>query len=209
MGASNLAAKRAAKANRRKAIVAQKRKAEVVLASPAGRIALATQLPIQRCVLTHNLHEIGMGSLVLARGIAAGPLYMSAFLLDSFSRGVKDATFQVMGQRELDRYLGLLEESVPLVPLDPSHARKLLHDLVRWSATLGFRPAPEYALAERLFGSVDPSLCQTEFTFGQDGKPFYISEPNESLSAARVAVELLSDQVGTDDFDYLVAAPAE
>jgi len=67
MGASNLAVRRAAKANRRKAIVAQKRKAEAVGGTLAGQVARVTALPIRHCLCTENLFGIGMGTVVLAR----------------------------------------------------------------------------------------------------------------------------------------------
>ena len=43
----------------------------------------------------------------------------------------------------------------PLVSVDPSHARKLLRDLVQWSGSLGFRHTGT-SRSERLFGHVDP-----------------------------------------------------
>ncbi len=40
---------------------------------------------------------------------------------------------------------------------EPGDARRLLHDLVAWSAVYGCKPHPDHAAVERLFGSVDCS----------------------------------------------------
>lgn len=105
---------------------------------------------------------------------------------------------------EFTAYLDMVSDATPLVPVDPSYARKLLHDLVRWSGLLGFRPHRDFAAVERLFGTVDPQACQTEFEFGQDGKQFYISGPTEMSSVSRRLVEQLSETLGPDDFDYTI-----
>lgn len=205
MGASNLAARRAAKANRRKAIVAQKRKAEAMMGSLSGQVTHAAALPIRCCMLTENLFEIGMGTLLLARGSVTGPVTVAAFLLDTFCLGVKDVIVHTAAAEQLGSYVNRLSAASPLEPVDPAFARKLLHDLTRWSSSLGFQPSRDYAAVERLFGSIDPRNCDTEFKFGMGGKPLYMSGPTESPSTARERVEQLSEQLGPDGFDDMVA----
>lgn len=65
---TNIAVKRAAKAKRRKAIIGQKRKAEVFAASLPEKVRRAAAAPIQLCLLSNGLLESGMGTIVLARG---------------------------------------------------------------------------------------------------------------------------------------------
>ncbi|MGA3402490.1 MAG: hypothetical protein ABSC95_25040 [Acetobacteraceae bacterium] len=204
-GASNLAARRAAKANRRKAIVAQKRKAEAAGSTPAGQVARAAALPVRDCLCTENLFEIGMGTLTLARGSTAGSVVVGACLLDTFCRGVKDVMIRTMSGEEFEAYVDKLDDATPLVPVDPGHARKLLRDLTRWSGSLGFQPHRDFATVERLFGDVDPQACDTTFEFGMNGKPLYTSGPGEASAASRRDVEQLRAQLGPDGFHYMVA----
>lgn len=63
MGTSNLAARRAAKANRRKTIVAHKRRAEAFEGTLAGQVVSAAGLPIRHCLLTENVFGTGIGTL--------------------------------------------------------------------------------------------------------------------------------------------------
>ena len=205
VGASNLAARRAAKANRRKAIVAQKRKAEAMAATPAGQVASAAALPIRHCLLSENLFEVGIGTLTLARGSAVGPVVVAAFMLDTFCRGVKDVMIREMGGEQLEAYVDLLDDVTPMVPVDPAYARKLLRDLTQWAGSLGFRPPREFAVVERLFGDADPMSCDTTFAFGVGGKPLYVSGPTDSSSVIDRDAGRLLEQLGPDGVDYLLA----
>src|SRR3984893_15960799 len=92
--ASNMAAKRAAKANRRKAIVAEKRKAEMFADSLAERVRRAARVPIQYCLLTDGLFGLGIGTMILARGVTADALSVAIFLVDVHCLGIKDVMFR-------------------------------------------------------------------------------------------------------------------
>ena len=69
--AINIAQKRARKAQRRKQVVAQKRRAEELEASLPARVLRAARSPIQGCFLTEALFGGGIGTLVLARGVTS------------------------------------------------------------------------------------------------------------------------------------------
>jgi hypothetical protein len=204
MGASNLAARRGAKANRRKAIVAEKRKAEALSGTVAGQVARAAGLPLRHCLLAETLFEVGMGTLVLVRGSAVGPVTVATFLLDTACCGVKDVMFRTMEQYQLRSLVDHVNDVTPVTEVDPAYARKLIHDLVCWSASLGFHPPREFAAAERLFGSVDARACDASFEFGMGGKPLYVSGPKDSLAASRERVADLGERLGTDGFHYIV-----
>src|SRR5205823_3911949 len=55
--AKNMAPKRAAKANRRKAVLAQRRKAELLTTPLIEKVRRAAQAPIQYCLLSEGLLE--------------------------------------------------------------------------------------------------------------------------------------------------------
>jgi hypothetical protein len=83
---------------------------------------------------------------------------------------------------------------------------------VAYARELGFNPHPDYAVASQIFGDVDATACSTEFTYGQEGKPFYRSGPNETAAQAQAIVEHLARRLGAEGFDYLitmVAPPGE
>jgi hypothetical protein len=207
MSVNNLAARRGAKANRRKMIVAQKRKSEALEATPDRQAALAASVPIRACLLSSNLFDVGTGTLILARGASVGPAVVGVVLLDTFCRGAKEVFVRTVEGPDLQPYLDRLGSVSPLEAVDPSYARKLLRDLLQWSGGLGFPPPPAVSVIERLFGTVDPDACESTFVFGQNGKPLYVSGPNEPSTVAHRNVEEMRAKLGADGFDYIVALP--
>jgi hypothetical protein len=176
--AMNIAARRGAKNQRRKAIVAEKRKAELDNAGVTTRIRLAQADPIQYCLLSEGLFDDGIGMLTVARGATPYRLTSAMFLLDTFGLGVKDAFISSLAGRALDSWRSMTVES-GMVPVDPGYARKLLRDLVAWSRTLGVAPARDYPKIEPIFGTVDAAACDAGFQFGHNGKPMFIGDLSE------------------------------
>ena len=163
--ATNMGLKRARKAQRRKQVVAQKRRAEVLEASLPARVLRAAQAPIQHCFLTESVFDIGMGTLILARGATRHHLALSSFLIDVFCVGIKDVIFESVDNEVFEMYMEATDAGSPMISVDPSYARKLMRDLARgrnrsvsrrtatsrrWS---GYSATPARTQATRSFGS--------------------------------------------------------
>ena len=204
--AVNMAVKRARKAQRRKQVVAQKRRAETLEASLPARVLRASQAPIQHCLVTESLFETGMGTLILARGATPHHLAFGSFLLDVFCLGIKDVTFESLEGDEFDRYVGVTDAGASLASIDPHHARKLLRDLAAWSQSIGFPPYRDFAAVELIFGDVSAAASEVDFQFGSDGKPLYIPGPFDSPSQIRRRIEQLEKHLGGDGFEFETAA---
>ncbi len=204
--ATNLALKRAKKAQRRKQVVTDKRTAEALDATLAARVRRAAEKPVQHCLLTQALFENGLGTLTLARGLSPDHVDMATFLLDPFCLGIKGVWFRSLGSEEFAFYLETAGEAAPLAPVDPSYARKLVRDLAVWSQSIGLSPHPDFAVAERMFGEVSAHACDVAFRFGHEGKPFYMPGPTETASQIRRRLEQLRRTLGDDGFDYGIPA---
>jgi hypothetical protein len=203
--ATNMAQKRAKKAQRRKQVVAQKRRDEALEASLPARVLRAAQAPIQHCLLTESVFDGGMGTLVLARGATPHHLALSSFLIDTFCLGIKDVMFEAVESETFEMYVGAMEAASPLVAVDPSYARKLLRDLAAWSQSIGFAPHRDFAAVERIFGDVSADASDAVFQFGRDGKPFYIPGPTESAPLIQRRINQLQKLLG-DGFGFETAA---
>jgi hypothetical protein len=149
---TNMAVKRAKKAQRRKQVVAQKRRAEAVEASLPARVLRAAQTPIRHCFLTEAVFEIGMGTLVLTRGGTQDHLTLSSFLIDTFCLGIKDVMFQPIERDAFEMYMERMDAGSPMAAVDPGYARKLLRDLAVWSQSIGFAPHRDFTVVESVFG---------------------------------------------------------
>jgi hypothetical protein len=179
--AANMALKRARKAQRRKQVVAEKRRLELVDTGLAAQVRRAAEMPIQRCIVTEGLFDVGIGTLHLARGATPHQLTVGSFLVDPFCLGIKDAFVRSANGEEFAFYIDSMAEDVPLKAVEPSYARKLLRDAAAWAHSKGFAPHRDFAIVEQIFGDVDPAACDVEFRFGRDGEPVYVPGPSEPL----------------------------
>jgi hypothetical protein len=204
--ATNIALKRARKAQRRKQVVAQKRRADALEASLPARVLRAAQAPIQHCFLTEAVFEFGIGTLVLARGATPHHLALSSFLIDVFCLGIKDVMFESVESEVFEMCIDATAAGSPLVSVDPSYARKLLRDLAAWSQSIGFTPHRDFAAVERVFGDVNADASDAGFRFGRDGKPVYIPGPNDTAALIRRRVQQLQKYLGDDGFGFEMAA---
>jgi hypothetical protein len=204
--ATNMALKRARKAQRRKQVVAQKRRAELLDASLPARVLRAAQAPVQHCFLTESVFEIGIGTLVLARGATPHHLTLSSFLVDVFCLGIKDVMFQSVEREVFQMYMDRWGAASPMVSVDPGYARKLLRDLAAWSQSIGFAPHRDFAALERIFGDVSADASDVVFRFGRDGKPVYIAGPSDTASLVRRRIDQLQKNLGDDGFGFETAA---
>ena len=199
--ATNMAQKRARKAQRRKQVVAQKRRAEGLEASLPARVLRAAHAPIQHCFLTESVFDVGMGTLVLARGATPYHIELSAFLIDVFCLGIKDVMFDSVEREVFEMYMEATDAGSPMVSVDPSYARKLLRDLAVWSQSIGFAPHRDFAVVERMFGDVNAEASDAAFRFGRDGKPVYIPGPSDTAPLIRRRIEQLQKHLGDDGFE--------
>jgi hypothetical protein len=196
----------AAKAARRKAIVAEKKKLDPSSLGLAGRVRLAATFPIARCVMPAGLFDIGIGHVILARALPQGIVSCGFFLVDVFCLGVKDAFIRDFEKDELEHRLET-DPDQEFVEVDPPSARKLIRDAVAYAAGLGLAPAPNYNALEPIFGEVDAGACGRTFTFGKDGRPFYITGPNDTPARIRLITETLDKKCGSGNWNYMIGGP--
>ena len=195
----------AQKASRRKAVGAARRKAEAVTkgGGQARQVAVAARAPVKACIVSDELFAEGIGHLVLARTLPSGMVAASFFLIDVWCLGVKDAFFVVVPPQKFGDRMDELSRQQPFIDIDPSVARRLLHDAAAYAAGFGLAPSGDFAQAEAIFGDI-PMAMET-FPFGKNGKPFFISGPHDSPTRIRRILDTLAKLAGPDGFDFIAA----
>lgn len=129
------------------------------------------------------------------------------FLLDVFCLGVKDAFYTRVSSAEYDaEVLGRIFPEGNRKPLDPPSARKLVEGAVAFAQRLGFALHPVYKLGCRVFGGIKTADSAATFTFGKDGKPFYVQGPHNSFEKGLRIMNVLGAHCGKDGFHFLVGA---
>jgi hypothetical protein len=190
--------KLAAKAARRKAVVAGKKKFEVSSASLIGRIRVASKGPFVRCLMSSTLFDIGIGHIVVARLLPSGLLGCAFFLVDVFCLGIKDVFYVEMGGNELRSRLAEQFDVQRLIEIEPARARKLIRDATVYAAGLGLSAAKDTSAIEAIFGDIDAGACSDAFIFGKDGKPFFINGPNDTPARIRAITQALEKSRGAE-----------
>lgn len=156
---------------------------------------------------THaKFQEIGITNVVIARTDGAGWTRFGVFLLDLKCLGVKDAFAGALPATDWPEELARLIPADERIALHPACARKLVEGAAAYAQKLGFLPAREYAAARRVFGSVRPEECIEEFTYGKEGKPFYIAGPHDDEARIARVLRTLTAKLGPDGFHYVVPA---
>jgi hypothetical protein len=165
-----------------------------------------TDLSTFEALWPSHLFTEGIGWVILARFKPKGRRVEAAvFLVDVFCLGVKLAVFEAGAPTDYQqRIRSHYVSEFPMVPTEPSCARRLLEQAVEYAANLGFTPHPDYKKAMRPFGGIQAAQCTQEFTFGHQGKPFYRRGPRETEAQARHIIHRLQQRCGVGNFEYLV-----
>ena len=167
---------------------------------------LGVDSPIHEVCLNDDVFDSGMGSLIFCRRSGDGFFIVAVFLLDAYCLGVKNVIQTVMTP---DEYLMLKQgltqsHGCALGRIEPAKGRRLLEELVAWSRNLGFEPHAEYRDAAKILGDIPHETHGKNFAFGRDGKPFYMSGPNETPARIEKIIAQLEKKCGKDGFDYMV-----
>jgi len=85
----------------------------------------------------------------------------------------------------------------------PAYVFKLLNFAVEEAQKIGFTASRNAATLMPIFTDVNASDCDQTFTFGKDGKPFYLGRSDEShLEHTEILHKL--QRLGTGNYDYLI-----
>lgn len=194
---------------RQKKLERRKSKANAKIKAASGRdpreltarIERAAAAPILHCCTTNVLWDEGMSNVLVSRKLGSGNVAFAAFLVDMYCLGVKDVTFDVVSRSRYERqvYNKLLRD-YEVVSLKPEAARKLIEGAVGYASRIGFPPHRDYLKAMLILGDIDAVSCREEFTYGKDGKPYFVAGPHDSPSRCSQIIHRLAERCGPDGF---------
>jgi hypothetical protein len=170
---------------------------------PAIRLQRADRWPVVESLVGATIWKEGIGHMAIARREADGRLVFGVFLVDVFCLGVKNAFWKAGTPGDFKDLIQMMEESQRMRPVSPECLAKIVKGAVEYARSFGFPPHHDYRHVSMLLEGIDTAACTQDFTFGRDGKPFYIRGPNESLAQARAIVQRVVDAGG----HYIVGLP--
>lgn len=191
----------------RKSILATKKSSSFLreTLSLAKAITIAQQSPINECLVRKELFEDGIGTTIISRKMPNDYIGVGMFLLDVYCLGVKNSFFPVFTENEYALKIKKIAENEDLENIHPSCARKLIEQCVDYAKNLGLNPHKDYNLSQKIFGDIDSAVCHQRYEFGKDGKPFYISGPNESFERSKQIINTLTRRYGEGNYDYFAS----
>jgi hypothetical protein len=198
------------KSKRKKALIHKKKVGDLPGIVATEKLFLhSVNKPLYECFASAEMFDVGIGNVLISRQREEeGLIAASVFLVDLFCLGVKNALFHVMPPLGYEATLLGLQMTGDLMEIPPECARKLVEGAVAYAEDLGFSPHPDYRIAHQIFGDIDKRECETSFEFGKDGKPLYVSGPNETPGDIQKILNQLERRCGPDDFHYLIMGDA-
>jgi hypothetical protein len=171
----------------------------------AERLAAADHYPILHARIAETLWTQGLGWALLSRELPTGSVAFALFLVDRYCLGVKNAMADIVSRFTYEsRVLHKMKSEWRTRDAAPATVRQLVEESVGYAHDLGFSPHPDYHKAMRLFGAVNPAESLEKFEFGKDGKPYFISGPNETAQRCRQIMDALQRKCGPDGFHCLL-----
>jgi hypothetical protein len=167
---------------------------------------LASRAPIYKCYVADEILDAdrGIGQVVVSR-LSGNQVAAGVFLVDAYCLGVKDAFAFFRSQEEFEhKLLARMAQTARLRKVEPAYAKKLVMDAIAYARSIGFEPHPDYKLASKVLRDIDETASKAKFTFGKNGKPFFLAGPNDSPARCRQVIETLQRKLGPGGFHYMM-----
>jgi len=166
----------------------------------------ARQYPILGCWTIEDWQEAGIAPVIIARKQDDEKVLYANYLVDLYCLGVKDVVVdEDVPQKRFERALQKMCMEAPHeIPVDLAH--EILYGALEYARNYGFEPHPDFTRlhADQVLDPPDAHPRSYKVEFGKDGKPLYISGPNESQYQSMQIVQTLERTAGEGNFNYMV-----
>ncbi len=171
-------------------------------------LALAAGAPILHSRIATTLEKEGLAHVLISRLLPKDRVAVAVFLVDRYCLGVKNCFGSLLVRAEYDRLCKQLDEKFEMEDHSPADVRKLVEGSIAYARRLGFEPHPDYHRVKPIFGDIDPQASSREFEFGNEGKPLFISGPNDGPDRCRWIVSMLENSCGHGGYHFVMGGLA-
>ena len=173
--------------------------------SPQAILRRARSYPLYECLISDNWNKknnMGLVEVLVAREQPDGDICFGVYLVDTFCLGLKN-TFANAGFSR-SRYQSEVRNKVfragKPVECSIELAQQMIYQSIEYAEQFGFEPEKDFMLSQYLLAPRGELEEPYDLTFGKDGKPFFISGPNDNV--ARI-LRQLEKTAGPGNYDYL------
>lgn len=164
----------------------------------------ARNYPVYECLISATWQEEdpGLVEIVLARQQPDGDICFGVYLVDKLCLGLKNtfANANFSRSRYQDEILGRISSRSKLEDCPLELAHQMIYQSIDYAAQFGFEPNKDFALSQFLLLPRGELEEPYHLTFGRNGKPLYISGPNDNPQRI---VRQLEKTAGPGNYDYV------
>ncbi len=190
------------KRTERKLKLAQQKTQSVRTDSPERHVRQARNYPIEGCWAQKDWMEAGLAVVAIARRQSDKLLTFGTYLVDYFCLGLKNTycNANVPLARFHNEDLPKIYQGEPPKKITPALAHEIVYGGIEYAEQFGFRPQRDFRLSQYVLDPPDVHPRTGRVEFGKDGKPLYISGPNDNVEQI---MRQLARTAGEGNFHYL------
>jgi hypothetical protein len=152
-----------------------------------------------------ELWDEGLGQILVSRNIPNGTVGFAIFLVDVYCLGVKDAYAGIHSRLDYDeKVYDDMRSRFEIISVKPEYVRKLIEGAVQYADSIGLPPHPDYRTAKLIFGDISAESCSEEFVYGKDGKPLFITGPNDDEFRCKHILKTINALCGPGNFHNIL-----
>lgn len=166
------------------------------------KVRLARQFGFYECLINPSWKDKGLAVITVSRRQPDGDLVFGVFLVDIYCLGLKNtfcnADFSI-SRYKTELLPKIYAEQKPVecpIPL----AHRIIYGGIAYAEQFGFEPNEDFNLSQYVLDEKDSIEPCQDVEFGKDGKPFFISGPDDDVEHI---IRQLESTAGTGNFDYL------
>jgi len=173
---------------------------------PSNDLQHAREYPLYGCWIMAGWQDAGISPVVVVREQEPGKVLFGVYLVDLYCLGIKDSFIRT------DCSLRRFERDLPTLCAGAAEqcsvelAHEVIYGALEYAEKLGFQPSSDFhkQKADMILDLPDVHPRLNHVSFGKDGKPFYISGPNDDDQKISSIIKLLTRTCGEENFHYLI-----
>ena len=165
-------------------------------------ITKGKKLPFYECYINSNWKNHGLATIAISKKMPSGKFIIAVYMVDIFCLGLKNTFYNFnFDSIKYNEFVERLKENPEgQQSCDISLAHDIIYGAVDYADEIGFKPHKDFTVTKHL---LDPELITdgiNEIEFGKDGKPFFISGPNDNVP---LIIGILERNVGKGNYNYM------
>jgi hypothetical protein len=163
----------------------------------------ARTFPILECWIAAGWQKYsGLVQIIVARQQPNKKICCGVYLVDMHCLGLKNTFARTNLSRErYQEVYDAVDESQTLEECSIELAHQMIYEAIDYAAQFGFKPQSDWAQTQYMLEPRGQLEEPYKLTFGQDGKPFYVSGPYDNVEQI---IKQLEETAGHGNYDVVI-----